>query len=121
MVQQPKMLTLDNLRELLILTSSKCVSVLPPPEFLSSITSTRLSEITINLVYLPHYKGPDEVLDAIGAYDGALCKLSDQLEPSTGREKLILTLEVEEELSGLDRIIPRFREVGVLKIVVLEE
>jgi hypothetical protein len=100
--------------------SSRGETILPPPEFLSSITSTQLSSIVIDAD-----EELDRVLSAIRDYDGALCQLSNQLRPSPGNQKLVLTLKFDElalalELEGalpdLRTVLPRFMEVGVLRV-----
>ena len=92
-------------------------TILPPPEFLSSITSTNLSEITIDFAFFPPGEEFDEALDAIRGYDAALCRLANQLDPYLhGSEKLTLTLRVFREPSDLTAVLPRFSKLGVLKV-----
>ena len=110
------MLTFQNLRTLSVRTSG-CETILPSPEFFSSITSTRLSEITIDITVYPPSEELDRALDVIKGYDEALCRLSTRLKPSPGREKLVLTLRVVEVLTHSDAFLPRFSETGVLQIV----
>jgi len=117
---QFRALTFKNLRNLLIQSSSECTTLLPPPEFLSSITSTRLCEVTIDVAVFPPGEELDEALSAIRDFDEALCQLANQLDPSSGSEKLVLTLEVVEELPDPAAILPRFSRVGILKIEVME-
>ena len=114
---QCKALNFRNLESLSIRSSSECTTVLPPPEFLSSITSTQLSEITIDTTVFPPGDELDEALNAIRGLDEALCKLTDQLDPSSsGSEKLVLTLRVVEELPDLAAVLPRFNKSGTLKM-----
>lgn len=92
-------------------------AIFPPPEFLSSITSRHLSEVTIKIsAYLPDGKS-DPTLDAIKSYDEALCQLANQLDPSPGSEKLTLTLQVWGASIAPDTVLPQFSEVGILKVV----
>lgn len=112
------MLAFENLQELSIQSSSEYTTILPPPEFLSSITSTQLSEIIIDTTVLPPGKELDRALDAINEYDGALCQLANQLDPSSGSEKLILTLGVVEELPDPAAVLPRFSKLGILQVEV---
>ena len=59
----------------------------------------------------------DEALDAIRGFDGALCQLANQFDPSSsGSKKLVLTLEVVEELPDPAAILPRFSKLGILKV-----
>ena len=113
---QFKALKFDNLRNLAIQAGSE-YTMLPPPEFLSSITSTTLSEITIDIAVFPPGDELDEALDAIRDFDEALCQLANQLDPSSsGSEKLVLTLGVVEELPDPAAILPRFSKSGIFKI-----
>ena len=50
-------------------------------------------------------------------YDEGLFRLSNQLEPSTGSEKLVVTLQVVDASFVPDTTLPLFSEAGVLKIV----
>ena len=52
-------------------------------------------------------------------YDQALCQLANQLNPSSGSEKLILILQVEEELPDPAAFLPRFSKFGILEIEVM--
>jgi len=107
--------TFNNLRELGIWSSSKHTTILPPPEFLSSITSTHLSFIIIDITA----EESDKALDAIKDYDEALCQLANQLDPSSsGAEKLLLKLLVAEESPDPAAVLPRFSELGRLVIEV---
>ena len=112
-----KALNFGNLRSLTLVLSSRCMSILPPPEFLSSITLTHLSKIVIDITVLPPEE-LDEVLDAIRGYDQALCQLADQLDPSSGSEKLILTLRMEGELPDPAAFLPQLSKFGILEIEV---
>lgn len=59
----------------------------------------------------------DEALNAIKDFDGALCQLANQLgPPSSGAEKLVLTLEVVEEVFDPATVLPRFSKLGILKV-----
>lgn len=110
-----KMPTFNNLQELVI-KSSDYAPILPPPEFLSSITSTHLSYIIIDITG----EESDRVLDAIEDYDEALCQLANQLDlSSSGGEKLLLTLLITEELADPATVLPRFSELGSLMIEVM--
>jgi len=103
--------TFNNLRELGIQSSPEHTTILPPPEFLSSITSTHLYEIIIDIRLSEEES--DKGLDAIKDYDEALCQLANQLDPSSsGGEKLFLTLMVAEELPDPAAVLPRFSELG---------
>ena len=104
------MLTFKKLRKLSIKTSAYCETILPPQEFLSSITSTQLSEINIDITSLPPPRRTNRVaaLNVIGSYDEALCRLSSLLKSSSGDKKL---------RSVPDGVLPRFSEEGRLKIV----
>jgi len=91
--------------------------VLPPSEFFSSITSTRLSEIIIDTTVFPPGSELDEALNAIRNLDEVLCRLANQLDPSlSGSEKLTLTLRVVEELPDPAAVLPRFSRSGILKM-----
>jgi hypothetical protein len=110
------MLAFENLQELMIQFPPHHTAILPPPEFLSPITSTHLSKITIYAMFPPGEK-LDKVLDAIKGYEEALCQLANQFDPSSsGSEKLVLKLGVAEESPDLAAILPRFRELGILQI-----
>jgi len=114
---QFKMLAFENLQELLMQSSSEYTTILPPPQFLSSITSTRLSRIVIDTTVFPPGKELDEALDAVKDYDEALCRLANQLDPSSSEsEKLVLTLGVVEELPDPAALLPRFSKLGILEI-----
>ena len=115
-IAQFKALTFKNLRNLTIQSSSEFTTILPPPEFLSSITSPNLSEIIIDITVFPPGVEFDEALDAIKDYDGALCQLGNQLDPSSGSEKLVLILRVVEELPDHAAVLPRFSKSGILRI-----
>lgn len=110
-------LNFDNLRSLSIRSSSEYTTILPPPEFLSSITSTQLSEITIDIAVFPPGEEFDQALNAIRDFDEALCQLAHQLDPSSsGSGKLVVTLVMVEELPDPAAVLPRFSELGILKI-----
>ena len=113
------MLTFKKLRKLSIKTSVYCETILPPQEFLSSITSTQLSEINIDITSLPPPRRTNRVaaLNVIGSYDEALCRFSSLLKSSSGDKKLVLTLKVKKLRFVPDGILPRFSEEGHLKIV----
>lgn len=111
------MLAFKNLRGLSLQSSSERTATLPPPEFLSSITSKQLSEIVIDIAVSPPCEEFNQALDALRGYDKALCQLSNRLEPYSGREKLVLTLQVADPLFVPDAILPRFSETGVLEVV----
>ena len=116
-----KGLAFGNLQDLIII-SSACTTMLPPPEFLSSITSTKLSEVGIRITTLPP-DGWDRALDAIKDYDGALCQLANQLDPSSsGSKKLILRVRAEEgsEFPDPAAFLPQFSKVGILELGVTE-
>ena len=87
-----------------------------PPEFLSSITSLQLSEITIDIASIPPSEELAQVLGVIRNYDEALYRLSNQLKSSRGT-KLVLTWRVAKMLPDLATVLPRFSEAGVLQIV----
>jgi len=110
--------TFQNLRCLLVQASSESTTILPPPELLSSITSTNLSEIIIDITVFPPGEELDAAINAIREFDGPLCRLAKQLDPSSGSEKLVLTLGVVEELPDLAAVLPRFSKSGVFKMVV---
>jgi len=109
-----KGLTFKNLRKLILQVRTMN---LPPPEFLSSITSKKLSEITVDLNVFQPGEGLNRILKRITSYDGPLCQLSDQLEPSPGNKKLVFKLRVAEPSFVPDTVLPRFSNAGVLKIV----
>lgn len=109
------MLTFENLRKLSLKPCLESKSILPPPEFLSSITSNQLSEITVDLTVYPPGEEFDRALHAIRGYDGALLQLSNQLKSSPG--KLVLTLQVLEGLFVPDTVFPRFSKAGILNVV----
>jgi len=113
------MLAFRKLRKLSIKTSVQCETILPPQEFLSSITSTQLSEIHIDIISLPSPRKTNRVaaLNVVGSYDEALCRLSNLLRSSSGGKRLVLTLKVKKSRSVPDGILPRFSEEGDLKIV----
>ena len=110
-------LTFKNLRELLLQSSSVSTTILPPPEFLSSITSNRLSRIMIGIAIFRPGEKFDRALDAVGDYDEALCKLSSQLKSSSKTEKLVLTLRIPGGSFVPDAILARFRKVGVVLVM----
>ena len=123
-VRKFKMLAFKKLWKLSIKSSQECATILPPVEFLSSITSIQLSEIIIDITDLPFRRGTDRshaaALNMIRSYDEALCQLSNQLESSSRGKKLVLTLKVKESFSVPGDILPRFSEEGNLKTVWLE-
>ena len=116
--QEYKMLAFRNLRELSVKSCLGHTTILPPPEFLSSIASTQLSKIMINLTEpsscgkLEHHH-----LRAIREYDEALCQLSNQLGSSSGGRKLAFTVAIVDASAVPDGILPRFSDVGDLEIV----
>ena len=110
--------TFQNLRCLLVQSSSECTTILPPPELLSSITSTNLSEIVIDITIFPPGEELDAAIKAIKEFDGPLCQLVNQLDPASSRsQKLVLTLGVVEELADPAAVLPQFSKSGVFKIV----
>ena len=111
-----KMLAFKELRKLSIRPTQTSTTILPPVEFISSVTSTQLSEITVEVVHLQPRRDDQAVLDAIGGYEEALCRLSSRLASSSGGNKLVLTLEVDESFPVPDAFLPRFREEGDLRI-----
>lgn len=113
------MLAFENLRELSIQSSSEYTTILPPPEFLSSITSTNLSEIRIDITMFPPGEELDRALDAIKDYDDALCQLANQLNPSPKSKELLLILGVLDELPDLAAILPRFTKLGTFLVEVM--
>ena len=116
--QEYKMLAFKNLRELSIKSCLGYTTILPPPEFLSSITSTQLSKIVIDLTELSSCgKLEHHHLRAIRGYDEALCQLSNQLGSSSGGRKLAFTVAIVDASAVPDGILPRFSDVGDLEIV----
>ena len=108
-----KSLAFKSLREL----SIHAFLVLPPPELFSSITSTRLAEVAINIITFPPGKELDKAVDVIRGYDEALWRLSNQLERSDGSEKLVLSPRVRGGLPDPNVILPRFSTTGVVKVM----
>ena len=119
-----KMLTFQKLRKLSIQSSQNRATILPPVEFLSSITSTQLSEIIIDIGDLPYRRRADRshaaALNVIRSYDEALCQLSSQLKSSSQGKKLVLALKVRKLFSVPGDILPRFSEEGNLKMIWLK-
>ena len=110
-------LTFRNLRNLSMRSVSRYTTILPPPEFLSSIAST-LSETAIDIAEFPPGEELDIALNAIRDFDEALCQLASQLDPSaSGNEKLVLTLEMVGELPDPAAVLPQFNRSGILKIM----
>lgn len=112
-----KPLNFRNLRSLTIHSPPDGV-VHPPALFLSSITSTRLSEITFDVTVYPPGDELTEALSAIRGFDEALCQLAKQLDPSfSGSGKLVVTLGLVEEIPNPTTILPLFSKLGILKVV----
>ena len=104
------------LRKLSLRLTRSATRTLPPAEFITSITSTQLSEITFEVYRVQLRWSDQEVLGVIEGYEEALCWLSSRLASSSGGNKLVLTLEVDKSLPVPDAFLPRFREEGDLRI-----
>ena len=111
-----KMLAFKELRKLSIMPIHSSSTILPPVEFISSITSTQLSEITVEVIHLQPRRSDQAVLDAIEGYEEALCRLSSRLASTSGGDRLVLTLEVDKSFPVPNAFLPRFREEGDLRI-----
>lgn len=112
-----KALSFEKLRKLSIKSPSGCATLLPPVEFLSSITSTQLSEIIIDVADLPSCWGIVQTWNAIRGYEEVLCQLSHRLKSCSGGKRLALTLKVDVSYCDPDSVLPRFSEEGHLKIL----
>lgn len=110
------MIAFKKLRKLSIQTSPESTTLLPPAELLSSIASTQLSEIIIDITKLSARWGGVQKWNAIGGYDEVLCQLSDRLRSHSGGKKLVLTLMVNVSYGDPRSILPRFNEEGDLDL-----